>query len=393
MKQIFFLQGILLYSFYLIGIFFNDVNGLSFIFIAVAIILFLIKTRIDLDRNVLIFIGIFNIVVFFSLAFNINTKYSIYKAQLLFIKFNTLFLIPQLVSNMYIKFFVKGIFQVLIFSVLILLVHTIKSLGSFDFNNRLEIGILNPIWISRLVLEALLLSIILYGKNIKVILILALAILPIIYASGSKGPVFAFLCSLFIFLLNQRKISLKDVRYFFGLLAIIVVTYYGYLGIKEYDNYFTQRFFTIIPEGVDLNAVEENRALFIPVILENFFNHDYTTILFGAGIGNTSYILFGKYSDDRFYPHNLLIEILCEFGLISAITIVVIISFFLIKANGSYKYVLIYFLINSMFSGDIILNEFIFLYAGFVIATNKKLIDKNESYLPNDGKLLQRADY
>ena len=44
------------------------------------------------------------------------------------------------------------------------------------------------------------------------------------------------------------------------------------------------------------------------------FNQDWNTILFGSGIGNTSKIFYGKYVNDRFYPHNILVEILGESG-------------------------------------------------------------------------------
>ena len=163
--------------------------------------------------------------------------------------------------------------------------------------------------------------------------------------------------------------------------VVIIILFYN-LAIN-YDTYFTQRFLTIIPDTSDINAMEENRLYFIPIILNNFFNQDLITILFGSGVGNTSKIFYGKYLNGRFYPHNILVEILCEFGLLFLLWISITTINFYKKNKSIFKFIFLFFVLNAMFSGDIILNEFIFLYAGIIISTNS-LTNKNESHLSDN---------
>lgn len=381
MNKVILILGLFLYFFYIIGLFYKDVSGLSFLFVIVLVITFAINPDINLNKQALIFLLGFNLLIFFSFILNVKTVYSVYKTQMLFLKFNSLFLIPQFINKNHIQSFTKGLFYILIAVLLMIFFYCIGSLNSFDYNNRLEIGILNPIWITRIALECLILYFFLFNRNsIKTILLLCL-ILPVVYASGSKGPLFAFILTTIFYVLKDKNISIKNFKFIFGILFFLTVCFFAYSKLIQFDNYFTQRFLTIIPENVDLNATEDNRALFIPIIVNNFFNQDYLTILFGAGIGNTSKIFYGRYINDRFYPHNMTVEILCEFGLIVLIILIVTVIIFFTKTKGPYKYLFFYFILNSMFSGDIILNEFIFLYAGLAVATNSNSKTQNENHL------------
>lgn len=391
LKKFSFLLGLILYSFYIIGVFSTNITGLSLIFIFVFILLIFSKTDFYFNKRAIIFLFFFNLIIIITFLINYKTDYSIYKTQMLLLKFNTLFLIPQLLKKENIFLFTKGLFVLLLFVTLIFFSYSFRSLSSFDYNNRLELGILNPIWISRVCFELVLIYLLFLRQTIFRSVFLLLIIFPIIYASGSKGPVVSFIFSLIFFYFEHKKksfINIKNIIF----LSIVV---FGYFYFIQFDNYFVQRFLILTPEANDPNSLQESRAYFIPLILYNFFNSDFSTILFGSGIGNTSKIFYSNYVDDRFYPHNLLVEILCEFGVIIFLILVILVLLFYIRNKSLFKYVFIYYIFNAMFSGDIILNEFIFLYAGLAIAANNQFLNPNfhESSLSDDRELFSRANY
>ncbi len=378
MNKLFLILGAFLYSFYLLGIFTKEVSGVSFFFVVIFAICFCVSSSISLNKQGLIFLLFFNALIVLTFLLNVKTEYSVYKTQMLLLKFNTLFLIPQFIDKKYIQSFSKGLFYILLIVLFIVFTFCIGSLNSFDYNHRLEIGMLNPIWITRIALECLLLYFLVLEKKTSRTILLLCLILPVIYASGSKGPIFSFLLVIVFYKLRNKKISFK---FIIASLIFISILFLAYSKLAQFDNYFTQRFLTIVPENINEDAIEENRALFIPVILNNFFNQDYLTIFFGAGIGNTSKIFYGRYVNERFHPHNMLVEFLCEFGLVILIILLISVIIFFKRTKGPYKYLFLYFILNSMFSGDIILNEFIFLYAGLVVATNSNFKKQNEDYL------------
>jgi hypothetical protein len=385
-----YLLGLLLYLFYLIGVFKTEINGLSLIFAFILFILILSSKEVFISKKSIYFIIAFNLIVILCFSFNIRTDYSVYKTEMLLLKFNTLFLIPQLLKKDLIYNFLKGLFSMLLIVTLIFFFYSFRSLGQFDYNNRLELGIINPIWITRISLELLFIYIIALKKSTIKTVLLIIIILPIVYASGSKGPVFAFIFSFFAYYLSFNKISLLKLKYAFSSIVFVFLLVVIYTFVIKFDTYFTQRFLTLVPDSEDINALEENRSYFIPIILNNFFNQDWNTILFGSGIGNTSKIFYGKYVNDRFYPHNILVEILCEFGLIFLFWITTLVIIFYNRNKSPLKFIFLFFILNAMFSGDIILNEFIFLYAGIILSTNN-LTKKNESNLSDNGKLLSRT--
>jgi len=310
---------------------------------------------------------------------------------MLLLKFNTLFLIPQLLKKDNILSFAKGLFVLLFFVTLLFFSYSFRSLGSFDYNNRLELGILNPIWISRVCLEMFLLYLLFLRPTIIKSSLLLFIIIPIIYASGSKGPVVSFLFTLILFYFRSKKWSFINFKSIIFLLILI----FGYFYLMQFDNYFVQRFLILTPEAIDPNSLQESRAYFIPLIVVNFFKSDFITILFGAGVGNTSKIFYSNYVNDRFYPHNILVEILCEFGIIVLFVLIILTVLFYVRNKSGFKYVFVYFVFNAMFSGDIILNEFIFLYAGLAFAADNQFLNSNfnERSLSDHRELFSRANY
>ena len=96
-------------------------------------------------------------------------------------------------------------------------------------------------------------------------------------------------------------------------------------------------------------------------------------IWFGNGIGSFG-ILFLN-ADEYYYPHNLLLEFYIEYGIIGVLLFML--PVLLILRKSSLNYITIataFYFINSMFSGDIVGNNFlfIFLYLSSFIVNCKK---------------------
>ena len=85
--------------------------------------------------------------------------------------------------------------------------------------------------------------------------------------------------------------------------------------------------------------------------------------------------------DQNEYPHNMILEVLYEngiIGLIVLLTIIVILLFSFFKKKiikeKIYLFVIsIYFLINSFFTGDIAGNVMFFIFAYFALSRSKSL--------------------
>lgn len=363
--------GILLYSFYGLALISNSINGLTLIYpltLSILIIFFHKKTKIN--KKTIVFIFLLCTIVSIGLARSDLGQYSIYKALILIIKAISLILIPSFIPLSDKKNFFTGLSRSLFPILIILSFYSLINFSSFNTNNRLEINQLNPIWISRMVLEFLLISIFIKKNSLKRTLSFAIIILPILYTSGSKGPILAFVCVILLYFLtnfNSGKIFL------FVTISIPIFVFLWRQTELLNSEFFISRFLSIIPNGSSINEYESNRLVFIPYLLGNFLLSDWFTILVGKGIGQSSFYMFGYIPNIRFYPHNIVIEILLEFGILGLLLFVMLLfQLFSIKSN--FRYFLLYYLINSMFSGDIILNEFIFLYAGFIYSSKMKML-------------------
>ena len=265
--------------------------------------------------------------------------------------------------------------------VLISMIYTLKDFSLFNSNYRLEIGTLNPIWISRAVLEFFLIYYFFGKPDIKVMVLFGVVAVLILYASGSKGPIVAFILTVFIY--NLRSLSYRKKIMYLAIIIPIFASLYSYLAVIVENEFIRDRFFTLIPEGDPDSLIEVNRGIFIPFLLKVFFSSDIITLLFGGGLGNSGFFMYGSSFTFRYYPHNLFVEILLELGLINLILLTTLLIYVIVSNRSLFVYLLIYFTINSMFSGDLILNEFIFLYLGFVLVDTRNNVVKRSITRPN----------
>ena len=177
--------------------------------------------------------------------------------------------------------------------------------------------------------------------------------------TGSRGPFLSLLLVIVIYLIiNFRSIFLKSILLVSILISIIFIS-----GLhKKIEEYKTvSRIF------MNLNKGGMNKSTGRSVLYETSVN-EFISYPLGVGSGN-----FAFYSDKRiylqnkqlFYPHNLFLEILTEFGLFSGFLFFIYIFYSTFKSyklnikdrNNDYGNLLFYtfafLLLNSMISGDL----------------------------------------
>ena len=222
---------------------------------------------------------------------------------------------------------------------------------------------------------------------IRIIAVLGLLVLS--FATGSRGPLLAlFLTGLIYIFLNFRKSFLR----FFSLVILLFLLFVTTNIEKE------------------VNKLGNTKRVFMNFSLKGFNNHSTGTRMdminrsfdiinnypFGVGAGNWQYIA-NKINNrhlmkaQNFYPHNLFLEIACEYGIhtLLLLILVVLYSSFLAykkmikyKDNDSSIYPLLYYLFlflffNSLMSGMLNDSRLLIVIISFILI-RRPLIKKTK---------------
>lgn len=312
-----------------------------------------------------------------SLAPNYGTKKTI-----LFIFSNFIYFIIPFVINFDLKKLSKFYNYLLYINFLIIFLMVLynkNNLSLITINSRISLFNINPIWLARILGQTVIILFFLkvkINKYIKVLIIGFILILMIF--TGSKGPVLSLFVSIFLILVRTTKklLTLNNIMKFIIFITILFL-FINYIVLMIFpNNYLIQRFLRISPE----NSVSLTRMDYFSIAIKNFIKKP----LIGFGTGSYGFLFAHK--DVRSYPHNIILEIMVELGMIGLILITPLFLNSLIKINNILKiysrndtlkatYCLyIFYLINSMFTGDIILNLNLFLYLGISSVINTKLL-------------------
>jgi len=214
-------------------------------------------------------------------------------------------------------------------------------------------------------------------SKIKKIMIFVLIFLFFIYMilTASKGPIIALLISLiFYFLFNpyKKKITINN-KY-----VLLVFIMLGFLMVKYFRLILSPFDFTFIENRTKGGSFSSRLELY-EILLNDFYNSGVFNLLFGKGTGNYGFLYSGM--DQAEYPHNMILEVLYENGIIGLIILltiifVLLISFFkkkIIKEKMYLFVICIYFLINSFMTADISGNIFFFIFGYFALSRNTRL--------------------
>lgn len=261
--------------------------------------------------------------------------------------------------------------------------------------DRTTIGTINPIWLARFLGEIIILLIFLIKKRIFLVfkyILIALLIIGIIF-TGSKGPLFSLILAFLIVNISYLKKNVSIQKLLKGYFKILFVILCLIFFVKEVVldlfsiDYLKERFVIENSEG---SYGDHSRFNMFKHAFEYFINQP----LLGNGIGSFGY-LFNGY-DTRFYPHNIILEIMCELGIIGLTLFIIPIIKSLWKSHKYLKYeqndyyikititLLIYYFLNSLVSGDLgFSNMRLFLYIGLI----------NHIYVLNTHKYKYNHDY
>jgi hypothetical protein len=215
-------------------------------------------------------------------------------------------------------------------------------LGESSQSGRVSVsGVENPIWVSRFfgMLFVIIFITSRWTKSNMLILFVSLFSCVLgLFISGSRTPILAVMLVVAINLAKNK-----------GLIYILPVFVFGAVlfvfGVSYSDNYIFDLDFYSLYHRFDY--------------IKNTFGVSWNPII-GAGLGSFGVYFLGE--DVVFYPHNLLVEVFFELGLLGLIIISFMVMLFVRGFKGSlFEYLCIYFFILSMTSGDIPGNNYLFI--------------------------------
>jgi len=198
------------------------------------------------------------------------------------------------------------------------------------------------------------------------------------FISAARGPIiFSAIIMILYYLFFWKKYS--KIRLQISKNGSIVLSIVAIFLISFFNTFFSRailRFEKLFNSFFETNGGEKNIRIRLledswDVITESFQN-----FVFGQGIGSFSFILYG--TDIKYYPHNILIEILFEFGIIGFILFFIFLFFSLHKVN-KYNILLFGFLFiffNALKSYSLVDIRIFFALISLIVIhknTNKKV--------------------
>jgi len=283
---------------------------------------------------------------------------------------------------------VSYLFKILLFLTLTLSVLGVVELFS-DIEGRLSVLGGGPIVFARWMNFSILI-LIFYPqtkwKSIRYLLVVLFMLLS--FAAGSRGPVFAVLISLAVyFALNFRRTFYKVILFSVLFISAIMATSIGEKVIKLGG---VDRIVMNITGGGSVQSTGA-RIDFLDRSLALLIEKPY-----GVGCGNWQVQANknnSKYLMAHAYPHNLLFELINEYGILAGLIFLLLMwqTFYLsyqkmiaYKNNKSSFYALlfyslIFFFINSMVSGDLGDARMLFVIVAMIVISNPLIIQSDES--------------
>ena len=359
---------------------------------------------LDIEENRTLIIFGLNLLIFISVIFfnkiNLN-KYNLTIIFILLILISSFYIATLYSANVsYGQYKIESLFAWAFFPALILVfvwklpkekhvLYLLVSVGMLEaFNllyhfDELMLGRLayegqNPIWVARTLGYAALGFLILNIKKKKgYFLFLSVIFLSLMALTGSKGPIISLLLAVLYYIIKTKGI--KFIRPILFMSGIVI----AFMILIDVENYDITRIFDI--SGESASFIERFR------IYDVGFRAWAESVLFGQGLGG--YSAFIGEVGVRTYPHNILIEIISEMGMIGLVIIILLAistiyslrvlknKKIIVEINQTslyiYPTIFFYVLSNSMFSGDLAQNTSVWVSLTLLIMFSIKLKNQN----------------
>ncbi|MFC3039866.1 O-antigen ligase family protein [Virgibacillus xinjiangensis] len=223
------------------------------------------------------------------------------------------------------------------------------------------------------------------SKKYKVSLYIFLAVvISVMFSTGSRGPLLAILIALtylFIRAIYIRRSTIQIKKSFFTLFSgfILITLYMLYLFVNDKLPSSINRVLVVFTQD-DFGSSAGARVTHYMNGIELWKDE----FLFGHGIGSWGILNYG--SDERSYPHNILLEVGVELGILG------LLLFFLIHIiplqkllfssyiSRTITLILIFLGVNSLISGDLNDNRYYFSFMGLAMCINSLALKENKSY-------------
>lgn len=301
--------------------------------------------------KVLLLLALFLAYALLSALWSVNPAYGHWKWQLLVIRGLFFGLVFFIVFRTYRNFTWKPIMIAGVASCIALLAY-----GAEEYAGRLSIFGINPIWMARLAL--LVASVALWDSTQRWFIRLPVFGLAIaaFWGTQSRGPLAAFLLASAI-VLAERIFFRKDAKFALrlsgGFLLLAVISFGILFAVPDLDAQYG------LSVGTRLEVLYNPSALFVDpnfIARVDLFSRAANIFaeypLGGVGIGGYAVGLI------RDYPHNIVLEIASELGLLGLLLWAATVIFMLraTKANQLLRVMFLQGIFYAMFSGDLAVN-------------------------------------
>lgn len=206
----------------------------------------------------------------------------------------------------------------------------------------------------------------------SVCLVLAIVYIYLMFYSGGRGPLLAtvFSCSLIVLLsIRLTSTDLRLKRYLFPLIGLVAAgaVYIVYLFQTDALPTTLYRIALLFHSG-DMGDSAEARVDHIFQAISLWSEKP----VFGHGIG--AWPVINGEIDSRYYPHNIILELLVELGIVGFVMLAALVvyafrgfTFRIMRRRGLYAIIYMLFLhaaLNALVSGDLADNRFLFCTIG-----------------------------
>lgn len=233
----------------------------------------------------------------------------------------------------------------LIFSLLFVI---FSSPSEVDSSRLSVIGIDNPIWVARYASAFFVVLLFRFEANSSttrwmLMGLLSLLAIMILIGTNTRSVFLGLVCAILYIYSSRKRNNLISL----GVVALILS---AFLATIETE-YLVRGYYSI-----------NQRLDFL-----NFFLEYPASAFTGVGLGSFGILFTGQ--SVYLYPHNIIIEIWFEMGIIALSVFLLLLFFAFVKCKRSeYKALLILFLVSALFSGDIVGNAPVFFLLTAIIA-------------------------
>lgn len=360
-------------QFFGVNILTTGIHLYMYIFLPFFICIFFRRRPLHIDTTNLLFVAIFILITINVLLHKDEIIWSMskYKAFIMsMLAFMSVKILVSIYNGERLSFkIVNGL--VICNSVLLLLFILLnfkELVTNFKLNYRFETEALNPIWLGRIVSETMLSYLILWNNTAKkslkyLIVAFEILLLFVLILTGSKGPLFSLFVVVFLYyvVISRKKNRYVDKRQIMFLLVIFFSIVVLMFIVNQGELRFIAERFSLASIFNSAQGHRVHRYLFtISNIPQHFFG--------GFGLGSWGDYYWGIEQFD--YPHNILLEIQFEIGLLGSLLFILIIYKILFCSKWKDNVFLFYFVLElgfAFFSGDFCGgNRGLFLYMGAV---------------------------